>query len=218
MQANSSPVISNQHDIHERLEEVVRRHAASQFRRPIAEHAQQAWEVLDARWDRQQPLVLDSGCGTAMSTACLAKKHSDCLVVGVDRSLARLEKQAELPSNALSLRTNLEDFWRLLAANDVELAAHYLLYPNPYPKASQLRYRWHGSPVFSVMLGLAAQLTLRSNWPLYLREFEMAATLLQPAWRSSGVTKLPYQAEPTTAFEDKYQRSSHELFELVISR
>jgi len=218
MHANSSPVISNQAGLHERLDEVVRKHAASAFQRPIAEHAVAAWQVLEQRWDRSQPLVLDSGCGTARSTLMLAEQHTDSLVVGVDRSVARLEKRAELPENALLLRTNLEDFWRLLAMNKVRLAAHYLFYPNPYPKAAQLRYRWHGSPVFSVMMGLAGQVTLRSNWEVYLKEFERAAAITGWRYESAGVTVLPHQQRPITAFEEKYQASSQALFQLVLSK
>lgn len=214
MQANSSPVISKQQGIHERLEEVVLRHMTSEFKRPIAEHAYQAWERLDKEWDRATPLILDSGCGTAQSTRLLAAKNPDCLVVGVDRSLARLDKTQTLAANAMLLRTNLEDFWRLLQQHEVRLKAHYLLYPNPYPKAAQLRYRWHGSPVFAAMLGLADELVLRSNWPLYLQEFESAAQFAKPAIVSSGLIKLPRQDVPITAFEEKYQQSEQPLFEL----
>lgn len=216
MQANSSPVISNQQGIHERLDEIVRRHMTSEFQRPIADHAYQAWDVLDTQWDRTMPLVLDSGCGTARSTALLAAKYSDCLVVGVDRSLARLDKTQGLVGNSLLLRTNLEDFWRLLLLNSVKLKAHYLLYPNPYPKAAQLRYRWHGSPVFSLMLGLSDELVIRSNWPLYLQEFEKAAIIASPEMGSSSVNQLPRQDVPITAFEDKYQQSGQALYELVL--
>lgn len=217
MQANSSPVISNQQGIHERLEEVVRRHMLTDFQRPIAEHAYQAWETLNKRWTSATPLVLDSGCGTAQSTRLLAAKYPDCLVVGVDRSLARLDRTQGVPDNALLLRTNLEDFWRLLSQYSVQLKAHYLLYPNPYPKAAQLRYRWHGSPVFSLMLGLSDELVLRSNWLLYLQEFESAASIARSEMHSSGVVALPKQAVPITVFEDKYQRSGQVLYELRFS-
>lgn len=217
MQGNSSPVISNQAGVYERLEEVVRKHANSEFKRPIAAHALQAWKLFEQRWDGRQGVVLDSGCGTAQSTSLLAQQYPDCLVVGVDRSLARLEKTQSLAENVLLLRTNLEDFWRLLATHNVQLKAHYLLYPNPYPKASRFRYRWHGSPVFSTLLELSALLVLRSNWPLYLTEFETAVKVLKPSVLSEGVQVLPQQGIPLTAFEDKYQRSQQAIYQLKIS-
>lgn len=217
MQGNSSPVISNQAGVHERLEEVVRKHASSEFKRPIAGHALQAWELFQQGWDGQQEIVLDSGCGTAQSTGLLAQQYSDCLVVGVDRSLARLEKTQSSAENSLLLRTNLEDFWRLLALHGVKLKAHYLLYPNPYPKASRFRYRWHGSPVFPTLLELSELLVLRSNWPLYLTEFEAAVKLLKPKAVSTGLQVLPWQDIPLTAFEDKYQRSQQTVYGLQVS-
>jgi tRNA G46 methylase TrmB len=215
MHSNSSPVISNQASLHEQLEATVRKHLQTQFQRPIAEHAKHAWQQLKAEWGGTRPLVLDSGCGTAQSTLLLAEKHADCLVVGVDRSISRLEKRKQLPSNALLLRTNLEDLWRLMAADEVQLAYHYLLYPNPYPKAAQLRYRWHGSPVFPILMQLGGELTLRSNWDVYLQEFQCACELAGKT--DSSLIELPYQQQPLTAFEDKYQASQQALWQLSAS-
>lgn len=217
MHSNSSPVISNQNGIHDQLEATVRKHLASEYQRPISEHAQQALAQLYARWDRTQPLVLDSGCGTAQSTRLLAEKHADALVVGVDRSEVRLEKGHQLPANAMLLRTNLEDLWRLLAADGIKLAAHYVLYPNPYPKAAQLRYRFHGGPVFSQLLQLGGQVTLRSNWALYLQEFAQAVKIALPELAEPAVSELPSQEQPLTAFEKKYQDSNQTLYQLKVS-
>lgn len=76
-----------------------------------------------------------------------------------------------LPSNLLLLRADLVDLW-ILAWRDRawEVREHSILYPNPYPKRSQLRSRWHGHPVFPVLLGLGGRITLRSNWKAYLEE------------------------------------------------
>lgn len=215
MHGNSSNVISNQPGIHEQLEATVRKHLNSDFKRPIAEHAQQAWQQLDAAWDRARPLILDSGCGTAQSTERLALKNPNSLVVGVDRSEIRLDKRQTLPTNALLLRTNLEDLWRLLAAAGVRLQQHSLLYPNPYPKAAQLRYRWHGSPAFKYLLQLGGELSCRSNWLLYLEELSLACEFAGVG--SKAVIKtLEHQALPMTAFEDKYQQSQQPLYELKV--
>ncbi len=76
-----------------------------------------------------------------------------------------------LPSNLLLLRADLVDLW-ILAWRDKawDVREHSILYPNPYPKRSQLRSRWHGHPVFPVLLGLGGRITLRSNWKAYLEE------------------------------------------------
>lgn len=42
--------------------------------------------------DDKLKLILDSGCGTGKSTVMLGKAHPDCFVIGIDRSIARLNK------------------------------------------------------------------------------------------------------------------------------
>lgn len=214
MYGNSSPVISNQDGIHQQLEATVRKHLGSTFQRPIARHAYDAWSLLKEKWGGSKGLVLDSGCGTAQSTRMLAEKHADCFVVGVDRSVVRLDKQADMPANSLLLRTNLEDLWRLMAADNVRLAHHYLLYPNPYPKAAQLRYRWHGSPAFPSLIALGGELTLRSNWRLYLEEFGQALKFAEPSAKIA-LDELSVGAKSLTVFEKKYCDSNQRLYQLA---
>ena len=76
-------------------------------KRPIAVHTRRAFETLLAHLDSTQHknyhgLVLDSGCGTGRSTKLLAKQiHPQHLVIGIDRSFARLTKtQANRPSSS----------------------------------------------------------------------------------------------------------------------
>ena len=76
-------------------------------KRPIAVHTRRAFEALLAHLDNTQHtnyhgLVLDSGCGTGRSTKLLAKQiHPQHLVIGIDRSFARLTKtQANRPSSS----------------------------------------------------------------------------------------------------------------------
>lgn len=76
-----------------------------------------------------------------------------------------------LPRNLLLLRADLVDLWILASRDNAwDVREHFILYPNPYPKRSQLRARWHGHPVFPVLLGLGGNITLRSNWEAYLDE------------------------------------------------
>lgn len=76
-----------------------------------------------------------------------------------------------LPGNLLLLRADLVDLWILASRENAwDVREHFILYPNPYPKRSQLRARWHGHSVFPVLLGLGGNITLRSNWEAYLHE------------------------------------------------
>ncbi|CAM9951772.1 unnamed protein product [Laminaria digitata] len=131
---------------------------------------------------RPLPVVLDAGCGTGRSSILLAKSHPHLPVLGVDRSAVRLSKghgrrrrgegtDNPHPNNLLLLRADLVDLWILASRDNAwKVEEHSILYPNPYPKRSQLRSRWHGHPVFPVLLGLGGRITLRSNWKPYLDE------------------------------------------------
>lgn len=65
------------------------------------------------------------------------------------------ETSVQLMSNAILLRAELSDFFTLVAyESDWVVHSHYLLYPNPYPKGKHLKRRWHGHPIFPVMLSI----------------------------------------------------------------
>mmetsp|Transcript_4552 Transcript_4552/g.14261 ORF Transcript_4552/g.14261 Transcript_4552/m.14261 type:complete len:278 (-) Transcript_4552:196-1029(-) len=176
------------------LERTVRRHldAASTYdaAKPVAGHTLEAFRAIPARGD----VIVDAGCGRARSTQTLARRHPDHLVLGVDRSAHRLGRvmpldESEhddviLPDNALLVRAELGDFWRLLARRATrDLAPRRsfrvrhttLFYPNPSPKREHLKRRWHGHPAFPWLLTAAGDgITLRASWRTYLDEFAAA--------------------------------------------
>lgn len=148
------------------------------------------------------PLILDSGCGTGRSSVIIARDNPDVPVLGLDRSLVRLTRNAfydgradegDQPPNLLLLRCDLVDFWflahGLVASRQWAIARHYILYANPYPKNSQLKQRWHGHPVFPYLLMLEAdEIVLRSSWRTYLEEFDSATRLLGLGCNGGGDT------------------------------
>lgn len=217
MNAESRPVTTNQHGNHEDLVAVVMRHLRSPFQKPIQEHNKEAFaQVQQLAQDWNGPLILDSCCGVGESTARLAQKHPDALVVGVDKSAHRLQRHAQYEQAGageryLLVRADLNDFWRLAVAANWQLEKHYILYPNPWPKASHLGRRWHGSPVWPYVMALGGTLIMRSNWVTYLTE--VAATLAVVNCSASITTLLP-ESEAVTPFERKYQRSRQQLWEL----
>ena len=209
-------VHSNQPDLHPRLIEVVQRHLRSEFRRPIADHNRRAFERLaDQVAAHHGPLIIDSFCGVGASSHALAADRPDALVIGIDKSAHRLARQphhrdgAEL-SNCVLVQAEVEDFWRLALAAGWRPEAHYLLYPNPWPKAEHLQRRVHGSPLLPTLLRLGGRLELRSNWRLYLAEF--AAAVAQLGWHSE-LRPLP-AAPPLTPFERKYRAAGQSLWQL----
>lgn len=213
MEGNSSPIESRQRDAHPRLRSIVARHLTTPSRAPKPTHTRLAFESLEhALADHDRPRILDSGCGTAASTALLAGRFPGATVIGIDRSAPRLATRIESwPDNALRVRADAAALWRLAADANWRLAAHYLLYPNPSPKPEQLKRRWHGHPAFADLLALGGALTLRTNWEIYAQEFAIA---LDVAGVAATVTTLDAAAPALSPFDLKYQRSGHPRFEL----
>ena len=214
----SRSVSSNQDGVHNNLEGLVLKHIKSKYQKPYQKHNEQAFEQFSMRIQDGgfSKLILDSCCGTAMSSVQLSHQNPDALIVGIDQSIHRLNKQGSadvLPENCLLLQTNCEDFWRLCAENEIKFDEHYILYPNPWPKSNHLKRRWHGHPVFPVLKDISSTLELRSNWSVYLAEFARAWQLL--TGKEYSVKSLNYQA-PLTLFEKKYHQSQQDLFQLVI--
>jgi tRNA (guanine-N7-)-methyltransferase len=220
----SSTVNSSQTTLHPRLAALVSKHMATQWREPLHEPTIEAFStLLAAGFDPDQKMVLDSGCGTGSGTRQIAEHHPDCLVLGVDKSAARLGK---LPGGGFSrdsnlyregnvfwLRAELSSFWRLALQAGWRFHLHYLLYPNPWPKPAQVLRRWHAHPVFPVLLQLGGQLEMRCNWEIYAREFAAAAEMA-----GCRDVRLTEGVDPviTTPFESKYRDSGQTLFRVLI--
>eukprot|EP00577_Skeletonema_sp_RCC1716_P012959 CAMPEP_0113394452 /NCGR_PEP_ID=MMETSP0013_2-20120614/12512_1 /TAXON_ID=2843 ORGANISM="Skeletonema costatum, Strain 1716" /NCGR_SAMPLE_ID=MMETSP0013_2 /ASSEMBLY_ACC=CAM_ASM_000158 /LENGTH=385 /DNA_ID=CAMNT_0000278285 /DNA_START=117 /DNA_END=1274 /DNA_ORIENTATION=- /assembly_acc=CAM_ASM_000158 len=73
------------------------------FSRPVANHTAEAFQeamdfVNEYREKKQFPdaskvnVILDSGCGTGKSSVILGEMYPNCVVIGVDQSIARLSR------------------------------------------------------------------------------------------------------------------------------
>ena len=219
MSGNSRFIVSAQEGPHRDLEALVRRHIAHPFRKPILDYNREAFATaLAARdaWQPGAPLILDAGCGVGWSTQRIAEMYPENFVFGIDQSVDRISRGRPLPmpKNALLIRADLVDFWRLLAENGIRLARHYNLYPNPWPKIGHLARRWQGHAVFPVWRELGGELECRSNWHIYIEEMAQALTLLS----GQQVIAEPYATDdPMTPFEKKYLASGHELWRCQVS-
>ncbi len=210
MKGNSRPVVSNQIGCHPQLLQVVSRHCATPWRRPLADHSVRAFQAVLSRIEQDgRPLLLDAGCGTADSSLQLAERHTNKLVLAVDQSASRLSRCKAGAENLLLIRADLQDFWRLLYQAGLRLQHHYLLYPNPWPKKQHLQRRWHGHPVFPWLLALGGVLEVRSNWWVYVEEFSRAL-----AWLGIDSTCEPVDTPGLSPFERKYALSGQRLWVL----
>ncbi|MCO7198279.1 MULTISPECIES: methyltransferase domain-containing protein [unclassified Pseudoalteromonas] len=218
-EANSRSITTNQQGLHEKLDEIVTKHLTAEFKKPIAAHTQSAFDEVNARVQAfNGPIILDSCCGVGESTANLAKRHPDALVIGIDKSAHRLDKhdveykQTEQGQYIL-VQADLNDFWRLALEADWQPTHHYLLYPNPWPKAKHIQRRWHGSAVFPFIVKLGGKLELRSNWDIYVKEFARALAL-----SGVDVEVEAYESdEAITPFERKYWASGQSSTRLVVT-
>eukprot|EP00584_Thalassiosira_punctigera_P005297 CAMPEP_0172539824 /NCGR_PEP_ID=MMETSP1067-20121228/10946_1 /TAXON_ID=265564 ORGANISM="Thalassiosira punctigera, Strain Tpunct2005C2" /NCGR_SAMPLE_ID=MMETSP1067 /ASSEMBLY_ACC=CAM_ASM_000444 /LENGTH=415 /DNA_ID=CAMNT_0013325567 /DNA_START=81 /DNA_END=1328 /DNA_ORIENTATION=+ len=187
--------------------------------RPVANHTAEAFEEAmefvircgESLGVSRTKVILDSGCGTGRSSFLLGERHPDCVVIGIDQSLARLSRNksysnwldlSQKVGNVLLLRAELSDFWKCCVASPwwlrhVHVVQHYLLYPNPYPKKSRLKSRFYAHPAFPLLMmtltmdgdgtaneivELREKLILRSNWKGYLEEFKLAVGV----WGEAG--------------------------------
>jgi tRNA (guanine-N7-)-methyltransferase len=216
VQMNSRWVESNQAGPHDKLLDTVRRHLGASFRKPISTHTAIAFErAAEMVAKKNLPLILDACCGVGDSTRALAARFPDHFVLGVDKSDHRLnrERTDAAAGNMMLLRADLNDFYRLAEAAGWRPDRHYILYPNPWPKAEHLTRRWHGAPVCPSIIRLGGHLELRSNWKIYLEEFALALGEMGQASELTGFDPVT----PITPFERKYHESGQPLWRLTAS-
>lgn len=210
MKNNSAEVESNQSGIHEDLGLLIDKYKKSAYLKPIQKHNKEAFvELLSVIQECEYLPVIDSCCGTAMSSFKLAERYPERWVIGIDQSAKRLLKQQGSAHKVKLLRANCEDLWRLMVEHGLTAYKHYILYPNPWPKAEHVKRRWHGHPVFPVLPQISAAIEVRSNWELYVQEFAFAWKQLTGV---TGTVSSFHATEPVTLFEKKYHNSGHALY------
>lgn len=225
MHANSRAVSSNQHGIHDQLDQLVRRHASTQFHKPVADVSRSTFDYAVNAWRSagSAPLILDAGCGVGLSALKLAQAFPQAFVIGVDQSADRLGREilwpGPIPQNHVRVRADLVDFWRLLLKAGIYPDRHYLLYPNPWPKKAHIGRRWHGHAVFPVIVALGGLIECRSNWKIYVEEFAAALKQLsgekvdcEPYLAAASGQTAMASSDALTPFEEKYRRSGHALW------
>jgi tRNA (guanine-N7-)-methyltransferase len=214
---NSSAVISNQNGPHEKLQAILEKRAKSEFKRPISDHTKYAFDKVCERVKLNIfSIILDSGCGVGDSTIYLAQKYPHHFVVGLEKSAQRLHKARtkKQTSNMLYVRADQFDFWRLAAHSGWQIDAHFLFYPNPWPKKEHLTRRIHGHPAFTTFAALTNYIEVRSNWKVYIDELAIALKLVDG--RSSEINEIE-DIVPVSQFESKYHKSGQELYKLTSS-
>ncbi|MBL4910970.1 MAG: SAM-dependent methyltransferase [Alteromonadaceae bacterium] len=226
---DSKAIMSNQDGIHDKLAKIVNKHLQYEFKKPYQAHTKQAFVDVNEQvktfllTNKNAEIILDACCGVGQSTRILAQQNPNALVIGVDKSANRLDRNVEelthfdgskQVDNFVLVRADLNDFYRLVKATNWPVTKHYILYPNPWPKSKHLQRRWHGSAVFPQMIEIGQQLILRSNWRLYLEEFQ-AALLLTGRQSQLTAVVVAENSQALTPFEAKYQASGQQCWQLI---
>lgn len=205
---------SSQSDVYKNLKTVVVKHLNSEFKKPIAQYSQVAFDTFYKRWLQlgSPKIILDSACGTGESTRYFSKQYPQHLVLGLDQSAKRLSNSDNkmLADNGLLLRCDCTDFWRIAEKAQINIEKHFLLYPNPWPKPEHFQRRWHGHPTLLSLLAISDSIVLRTNWKIYAQEFHDALGL---AGRAATLGRYDSTLQ-ITAFERKYTLSQHELWQV----
>ena len=138
-----------------------------------------------------------------------------------------------LSSNVLLVRAELTDFWRCALQTDWDISHHYILYPNPYPKKSRIKKRFYAHSSFPLILNLGGEITVRSNWEGYLKEFAKSVVYANEFYNEGGIVvenvALPYYENAMigpkeridkevawTNFEKKYDDVGEKTYELIL--
>ncbi|MGB2741452.1 MAG: SAM-dependent methyltransferase [Cognaticolwellia sp.] len=219
---DSKAIVTNQPGIHEKLVDIVNKHVTHPSQKPIQAHTQQAFDEINAIVQGfSGEIILDSCCGVGQSTRLLAKQNPAALVIGVDKSAHRINRNVDeveqddgkgKVENYHLVRADLNDFYRLVVAANWPVVKHYILYPNPWPKAKHVQRRWHASAVFPQIIAVGQEIILRSNWLLYLEEFQLAADILS----FKGDISTVNVTQPLTPFEAKFHASGQQCWQLHI--
>lgn len=211
--------------VHPDLKKIVEKHRAHVYQLPVTPLQQELFDLLSNTLKNiKKPLILDAGCGTGRSTYQLAKNYPEHFIIGIDKSIARLNQEKSFRTqseniffageNAVLLRADLIYQWLLMSKTTWHFEKIYLLYPNPYPKPAQIKRRFYAHPIFKSLLTLSDHFEIRSNWLLYLEEFALAANY----FRSFNSTLSAFTPTvPLSNFEEKYYATQTTVYQLILN-
>lgn len=201
---------------HHHLTKIVTRYLETNFLKPFPKHQNAAFASIKKFCQEiNRPLILDSCCGTGHSSLKLSELYPDHGVVGIDKSMARLRRgRFYARDNLLLIQGDVIDLWQLCNQENLPIARHYLFYPNPWPKISHVKRRFHAHPIFKTMTALAPYFEMRTNWSIYAEECLHAFRILghQPT------LNLKKDSSYISMFEKKYVETACPIYVLVNDR
>ncbi len=202
---------SNQEDIHKNLEPTINRHLKSTYKKPVAVHNEKEFKNI-LNIIKNTKFILDTGCGTGLSSEYLSNKYPEHHILGLDKSVNRLDKTEAQNKNLSFHRIDLIDFFLLADKANLKSEITYFLYPNPWPKSEHFKRRWHGHPIFSKILKTSKKIILRTDWRIYIEEFRKALEIHRYKHEEISKLELNYGI---SRFEQKFIKQERNLYELI---
>ncbi|MBC75076.1 MAG: SAM-dependent methyltransferase [Halobacteriovoraceae bacterium] len=219
MKAFSKPVTASSYISEEDLLKIAGKFSIDTYKRPSLE--KEGLKDIFKEKLGGKSVIFDTGCGIGESSYKLAQLHPDKMVLGIDKSVSRIERnnafKKGLPSNLVLMQADLQDAWpalyELQTQTELNVCKQYILYPNPWPKLKGVKRRWYANPMLSFILGLRCEIEIRSNWQKYLEDFSLVAKHI--GTRECSLSEYVPE-EYLTPFEKKYHLSSQTLHKLII--
>ncbi|MEO1209167.1 MAG: SAM-dependent methyltransferase [Cyanobacteria bacterium J06638_20] len=169
-------------------------------------------------------LCVEIGAGQGLFAVQFSQTHPDMTLIAIERTQMRFAKLhqriAHNPCpNVIPIRANAVH-WIAHYLSEHSVDAYFILYPNPYPKASQRNKRFHAMPFMGYLIAtlkLGGTLTLATNQAFYHAE---AKAMLTQVWSLSCVSDrlISNGDRPRTHFEKKYLERGDRCTELVFRR
>lgn len=190
-----------------------------------AEKIRKPRNFVEPKFLQGVPLDLEIGCGVGWHPIQYAKQNPDRFLAAIEHTRNRFEsferrtvRHPEL-KNLMAIHADAIE-WVTHALLPESVERIFLLYPNPYPKKSDLNKRWHAMPFMGRLLSVlktGGELLLLTNERFY---FEEAREYLGVQWkmqiqRASAFTRATApNGAPRTHFEKKYLARGETCFEL----
>jgi tRNA (guanine-N7-)-methyltransferase len=173
-----------------------------------------------------KPVDLEIGCGVGYHPIQYAQANPDRLLVAIEhtktryaRFARRLEGHPHL-GNIIPIHANAIS-WITHRVKPGSVERLFLLYPNPYPKASQSNRRWHAMPFMGQLLEILVSrgtLHLATNEAFYAED---ACSVLRETWGMNCLHQRHLHhgdIQPRSHFEKKYLLREGGCYDLVFQK
>ena len=121
----SKIVTSNQIGPHKDLTKIVKRYGLD-YKRPMSEVSLAVIEKI-IKFTNGKEVIFDFGCGIGQSSFWLANKYSDKVIIGLDKSVSRLERQNDFKNQmcATGVASSICPHLSLLTLERVTSTPHF---------------------------------------------------------------------------------------------